>query len=82
MSNDQQFQVRGDTFSGTAQSSFTVKLDFPASRGLFSVVFTELTGTRKSDLCPGLKRTVFSMCHSYLATAPSREANDVTMQAQ
>ena len=30
---------------------------FPASRGLFSVVFAELTGTRKRDLCPGSKRT-------------------------
>ena len=26
---------------------------FPAGRGHFSVVFTELTGARKRDLCPG-----------------------------
>ena len=47
---------------------------FPASRGLFSVVFAELTGARKRDLCPGLKRTVLSMRHGYLATKPSHDA--------
>ena len=47
---------------------------FPASRGLFSVVFAELTGARKRDLCPGSKRTVLSMRHGYLATEPSRHA--------
>ena len=31
---------------------------FPASRDLFSVVFPELTGPRKRDLCPGSKRTL------------------------
>ena len=38
----------------------------PSSRGLFSVVFAELTGARKRDLCPGSKRTVLSMRHGYL----------------
>ena len=33
-------------------------LFYPASRGLFSVVFAELTGARKRDLCPGSKRTL------------------------
>ena len=47
---------------------------FPSSRGLFSVVFAELTGARKGDLCPRLKRTVLSMRHGYLATEPSRDA--------
>ena len=46
---------------------------FPASGGLFSVVFAELTGTRKR-FCPGSKRTVLNMRHGYLATEPSREA--------
>ena len=45
----------------------------PVSRGLFSAVFAELTGVRKSDLCPGSKRTVMSMRHSYLATEPSQQ---------
>ena len=45
---------------------------FAPSRGLFSVVFAELTGARKRDLCPGSKRTVLSMRHGYLATEPSR----------
>ena len=31
---------------------------FPTSRGLFSVVFDELMGARKRDLCPRLKRTL------------------------
>ena len=47
---------------------------FPASRGLFSIVFAELTSTRKRDLCPGLKRTVLSMRHGYLVTEPSHDA--------
>ena len=33
-------------------------LSFPASKGLFSVVFAELTGAWKRDLCPGPKRTM------------------------
>ena len=51
-----------------------IRANFPASRGLFSVVFAELTGARKRDLCPGSKRTVLSMRHGYLATEPSRDA--------
>ena len=47
---------------------------YPASRGLFSVVFAEMTGARKRDLCPGSKRTVLNMRHGHLATKPSREA--------
>ena len=31
-------------------------------------------GARKRDLCPGLKQTVLSMHHGYLATEPSRDA--------
>ena len=35
---------------------------FPASRGLFSVVFAKaVTAARKRVLCPGSKRTVLSM---------------------
>ena len=49
-------------------------INFPASRGLFSVVFAELTGARKRNLCPGSKWTVLSMRHGYLATEPSRDA--------
>ena len=30
---------------------------YPASRGFFSIVFVELMGVRKRDLCPGLKQT-------------------------
>ena len=44
---------------------------YPASRGLFSDAFAELTGARKRDLCPGSKQTVLSMHHGYLATEPS-----------
>ena len=33
---------------------------YPASRGLFSVVFAELTGARKRDLCPGSRRTALA----------------------
>ena len=40
------------------------QIAFPASRGLFSVVFAELPGERKRDLCPGSKWTVLGMnCH-------------------
>ena len=46
----------------------TQPASFPAGGGLFSVVFAELTGARKRDLCPGLKRTVLNMGHGYLAT--------------
>ena len=53
---------------------FHVQCTFPASRGLFSIVFAELTGVRKRDLCPGLKQTVLSMRHSYLVNEPSRDA--------
>ena len=49
----------------------TIKLFFPASRGLFSVVFAELMGARKRHLCPGSKRTVLGIHFSYLATEPS-----------
>ena len=31
---------------------------YPASRDLFSVVFAELMGARKRDLCPGSKRSL------------------------
>ena len=31
---------------------------FPTTRGLFCIVFDELTGARKRDLCPGLKWTL------------------------
>ena len=51
---------------------------FPASRGLFSVVFAELTGARKRDLCPGSKWTVLSMRHGYIATKPSRDVFSYT----
>ena len=34
------------------------KYFFPASGGLFSVVFAEVTGARKRDLCPGSKRSL------------------------
>ena len=46
---------------------------FPASRGLFSVVFAELTGAWKREVCLGSKHTVFSTHHGYLATKPSRD---------
>ena len=46
---------------------------FPASRDLFSVVFAELTGAWKRELCLGSKHTVFSTRHVYLATKPSRD---------
>ena len=58
----------------TGVETFSNILKFPASRGLFSVVFAELMGARKRDLCPGSKRTVLSMRHGYLATEPSRDA--------
>ena len=44
---------------------------FPASRGLFSIVFAELTGARKRDLCPGSKRTVLSIRHDRTITSCS-----------
>ena len=31
---------------------------FPASRGLFSIVFDELMGMRKRDFCSGSKQTL------------------------
>ena len=46
---------------------------FPASRGLFSVVFAEVMGAWKRELCLGSKHTVFSTHHGYLATKPSRD---------
>ena len=49
-------------------------LSFSASRGLFSIVFAELTGARKRDVCPGSKRTVLSIGHGYLATELLRDA--------
>ena len=48
--------------------------NYPASRGLFSIVFAELTGMRQRDLCLGSKRTVLSMRHGYLSIEPSRDA--------
>ena len=47
---------------------------FSAGRGLFFVVFPELTGARKRDLCPGSERTALSIRHGYLATEPSCDA--------
>ena len=44
------------------------------AEAFFSIVFAELTSTRKRDLCPGSKRTVLSMRHGYLTTEPSRDA--------
>ena len=35
-----------------------ITIQFPASRGLFSIVFAELTGMGKRDLCPGLKQAL------------------------
>ena len=50
-------------------------LSFPTSRGIFiSFIFAELTGERKTDLCPGSKQTMLNMRHGYLATAPLRDA--------
>ena len=54
--------------------TITLQWYFPASRGLFSVVFAELMGVRKRDLCPGSKQTVLSMPHGYLATELSHGA--------
>ena len=51
----------------------SLRYAFSASGGLFSVVFAELTCSRKRDFCPGSKRTVLSMRFGYLATEPSRD---------
>ena len=56
--------------------------DFPASRGLFSVVFSELTGARKRDLCPGSKQTVLNMHHSYQVTEPTEAMQAHSMRAE
>ena len=47
------------------------QLNSPASRSLLSV---ELTDARKRDFCPGLKWTVLSIRHGYLATKPLCDA--------
>ena len=60
--------------TSNAKSLCSYFLKLPASRGLFSVVFAELTGARKRDLCPGSKRSVLNMRHGHQATEPSREA--------
>ena len=44
--------------NSTKKGTACAKEWYPASRGHFSIVFAELTGTRKRYLCPGSKRTL------------------------